>query len=295
MRFRTLLALLLVFGLLAAACGDDDDTEAGADDDTTADDDATDDDDTAGACDTLPTKTEGVLTVATGEPAFLPWVGDDNPEGGEGFEAALVYALAEELGVDDVEWVRTGFDEAVTAGEKDYDFNIQQYSITAARDEVVDFSDGYYTTEQAIIGPADSGIAGATTLADLADYQLGAAIGTTSLIYIDDAIKPDSDAAVYDTYADAKAAFDAGQLDGIVADGPTAFYITAVEIPEATIVGALEEVGSAPEELGLLFEDGNSLVPCVNAAIAELKSEGKFDEFAEEWLAGIGDYKTIGS
>lgn len=278
MKFFRALCLLLAATLFAAACGSDDGTESAA---------------TDGSCDTLPTKVDGVLTVATGEPAFPPWVENDDPASGAGFESAVVYAVAAELGVETVEWTRTGFDEAVTAGEKDYDFNIQQYSITAERDEVVDFSDGYYEVEQAIIGLDGSAATGAGSLADLQDLRLGAAIGTTSLDYIDGTIEPSTDAAVYDDNVAAKSGFDAGQIDGVVLDLPTAYYITAVEIPEASIIGVLPRVGDNPEELGMLFEEGSALVPCVNAALATLKDNGTMDALEDEWLNQGGSIPSL--
>jgi polar amino acid transport system substrate-binding protein len=290
--WRSLLALLLALGLVAAACGDDSGDDDAATDDTEAGSDTTE---AAASCDPLPTKEEGVLTVATGEPAFPPWVeGDDDPTSGEGFEAALVYALAEQLGVaeEDVTWVRTGFDEAVAPGPKDFDFNLQQYGITPERDEVVDFSDGYYTVQQAIIGAEDGPIADATSVADLQEFQLGAAIGTTSLDYIDEVIQPDSEALVFDDNAAAKAAFDAGQVDGIVFDLPTAYYITSVEIPDASIVGVLPVVGDA-EELGMLFETDSPLVPCVNEALATLRDDGTLEALQQEWLQAGGDIPTL--
>ena len=295
MRSRTILALLLAFGLLAAACGDDDTTTTDAADEPapSGDEDMDEDMDDAAPCAQSLTKTEGVLTVATGEPVFPPWMEDDDPSNGRGFESALVYALAEEMGLDTVEWVRTGFDEAIAPGSKDYDFNIQQYSITAERDEVVDFSDGYYQVEQAIIGAADADIAAATSLADLADARLGAAVGTTSLDYIDNVIQPNNDASVYNDNADAKSAFDAGQVDGIVFDLPTAYYITAVEIPEASIIGVLPRSGAAPEELGMLFEDGSPLVECVNAALATLRGDGTIDALEDEWLNQGGSIPSL--
>jgi polar amino acid transport system substrate-binding protein len=298
--WRSLAALLLALGLVAAACGDDSSDDAT--DDTESTEAASDTTAAAGACDELPLKTEGTLTVATGEPAFPPWVegpdaaetGEGDPYSGEGFESALVYAIADQLGIaeDSVEWVRTGFDEAVAPGPKDYDFNIQQYGITPQRDEVVDFSDGYYTVQQALVARPDSSVAEATTLADLQDEQLGAAIGTTSLTYIEDVIQPDSEAAVFDDNAAAKAAFDADQVDGLVFDLPTAFYITAVEIPDSQIVGVLPVVGDA-EELGMLFEDGSELVPCVNEALATLRDDGTLAALQEEWLQAGGDIPTL--
>jgi polar amino acid transport system substrate-binding protein len=296
-RSRIFLAALTSATLLLAGCGDDDD-EAGTDttDDTTGD---TSSDTTGGSaeCDTeaLPLKEEGALTVATGEPAFPPWVVDDDPTNGDGFESAVVYAIVGELGLDpeSVEWVRAGFDEAIAPGEKDYDFNIQQYSITPERDEAVDFSTGYYEVEQALVAAADGPLAGATSISELADAQLGAALGSTSLDYIDEVIQPSSEAAVFDDNAAAKAAFDAGQVDGLVFDLPTAYFITSVEIPDASIVGVLPPAGGEPEELGILFEDGSPLVACVNTALESLRSAGTLEELEDEWLNQGGDIPTL--
>ncbi len=284
-KIHRILSLLFALALVAAACGSDDDSAETASDGDAAD------------CDTLPTKTDGVLTVATAEPVFPPWMEDDDPTNEQGFESALVYALAGELGLDSasVEWVRTGFDEAIAPGEKDYDFNIQQYSIRADRDEVVDFSDGYYQVEQAIIGRPDSPAASASSLSDLAELRLGAAIGTTSLDYIETVIEPSTEAAVYDDNAAAKAAFDAGQVDGIVFDLPTAYFITAVEITDASIIGVLPRESDSPEELGMLFEDGSPLVPCVNEALASLRSGGTIDSLEDDFLNQGGSIPTLSS
>jgi polar amino acid transport system substrate-binding protein len=328
MRARSWAASVLALSLVVASCGGDDDdaadtsdttvAEAPADEpssDTTAAPEttaatetseatatttaATDAPAAGGECDPLPVVTEGQLTVATGETVFPPWMGAaeddfDDPTTGTGYEGALVFALAEELGFapDQIEFVRTGFDEVIAPGDKDWDFNIQQYSITPERDEVVDFSDGYYTVEQAIIGRADSPAASATSLADLKPLNIGAAIGTTSLDYAEQVIAPDSEVQVYDDNAAAKAAFDANQVDAIVFDLPTAYYITAVEITDASIIGILPS-GGPSAELGMLFEDGNPLVGCVNAALSTLRDAGTLDALEEEWLAQGGGIPTI--
>jgi polar amino acid transport system substrate-binding protein len=292
--FRTLAALLLALGLVAAGCSSDDSEDTSSDTTGAAGDEAA-------ACDPLPLKTDGTLTVATGEPAVPPWVsgvdadGNDDPTTGEGFESALVYDLADQLGIaaEDVEWVRTGFDEAIAPGAKDYDFNIQQFGITPDRDEVVDFSDGYYDVQQVVIAAEDAPIADVTSVSELADYNLGAAIGTTSLDYIDDVIQPSNEAAVFDDNAAATAAFDAGQVDGIVYDLPTAYYITAAEIPDSTIVGVLPQAGAEPEQLGMLFETGSPLIPCVNEALATLRDDGTLAALQEEWLSAGGDIPTL--
>jgi polar amino acid transport system substrate-binding protein len=278
------LSLLLALVLVLAACGTSDDSAGG----------------TAGDCElgdisTLDLKTSETLTVATGEPVFPPWMMDDDPSNGQGFEAAVVYAVAEELGFEasQVTWVRTGFTEAIVAGEKDYDFNVQQYSISADRDEVVDFSDGYYQVRQAIVGYEDSAAVGAASVDDLKPLKIGAQIGTTSLDYVENVIQPDEPAAVYDTNADAKAALDAGQVDALVFDLPTAYYVTAVEIEGSVILGQLEDVGDDPEELGFLFEEGSALVPCVNEALGALRDNGALADIEQEWLAQGGDIPTI--
>ncbi|MDH3249589.1 MAG: ABC transporter substrate-binding protein [Acidimicrobiia bacterium] len=278
------LSLLLAIALLAVACGTDDGTGDGGSADCEL-----------GDISTLDLKADGTLTVATGEPVFPPWMIDDDPSNGQGFESAVVYAVADELGFEpgQVEWVRTGFTEAIVAGEKDYDFNVQQYTITEERDQVVDFSDGYYALRQAIVGYADSAAVGATSVADLQALRIGAQIGTTSLDYIENIIEPEQPAAVYDTNADAKAALDADQVDALVFDLPTAYFVTAVEIEGSVILGQLEEVGDQPEELGFLFEEGSTLVQCVNEALASLRDAGTLADIEQEWLAQGGDIPTI--
>lgn len=284
MKLTRAICILAFAAVLAAACGSDDTTDAGAGDSAAGD---------TASCESLPTKVDGTLTVATGEPVFPPWMEDDDPTNGDGFESALVYALADELGIATVEWTRTGFDEAIAAGEKDYDFNIQQYSINDERDRVVDFSDGYYEVEQAIIGLADSPAASAGSIEALKDLRLGAAIGTTSLDYIEEVIEPDADANVYDDNAAVKAAFDANQIDGLVVDLPTAYFITAVEITDASIIGVLPRSGDSPEELGMLFADGSDLVACVDEALEAMRDAGTIEALEDEWLNQGGSIPTL--
>ncbi len=280
---RTWTVLIIALALVAAACGGSDNTTTPADDGN------------AVACgvDDLALKTPGTLTVATGEPVFPPWMEDDDPTNGEGFESAVVYAVATEMGIANVEWVRTEFDAAISAGEKDYDFNIQQYSITEERDQIVDFSRPYYSAKQALVGFNASVVAEGATVADLKDLRFGAAIGTTSLSYIDDVIKPITAAAVYNDTVDAKSALEAGQIDVLVMDLPTAYYITAVEIEGSEIVGVLPGLTAAPEELGMLFEEGSKLVPCVNKALDSLDADGTLAKLETQWLNQGGDITVI--
>jgi polar amino acid transport system substrate-binding protein len=219
---------------------------------------------------------------------------DDDPTNGQGYESAVAYALASELGfaAADVVWVRTAFDEAIAPGSKSYDFNMQQYSITEERDEVVDFSRAYYETQRAVIALADTTAAAARTLADLANVELGATIGTTDLDYIERVIGV-SDAAVYNTQADTISALQAGHIEATVVGLPTAYYLTAVEIPEAVIVGVLPDAGDTGEGMGLLFEDGSPLVGCVNRALDAMWADGTIDGFVEEWLQQDGSIPEI--
>ena len=241
--------------------------------------------------------TPGTLTIATGEPAFPPYVIDDDPTNKQGFEAAVAYAVANEMGFSDdqVTWVRTGFDEAIAPGPKSFDFNLQQYSITEEREQVVDFSDPYYETSQALVGYADSAVVGVTSIDELKSYKLGAQIGTTSLAYIEDVIQPDEPAAVYDDNVAAKAALDAGQVDAVVFDLPTAFYVTAVEIEGSQVIGVLETPDESADYFGLLMQNESPLRNCVNAAIGRLREAGTLEALAEEWMQSGGDIPTISS
>ncbi len=231
---------------------------------------------------------EGKLTIGTGSPAFSPWVENDAPESGEGFEAAVGMAIAAELGYEgeNVVWVRTTFDEAIAPGEKNFDFNMQQYSITPEREETISFSDPYYSSNQAIVALADSPAEGATTVADLVDVKFGAQAGTTSLTFINDIIKPSNEAFVYDDNAGAKAALEAGQIDAIVVDLPTALYISAVEIEGTSVVGQFPgSAGGLTDDFGAVFTKDNPLVACVNTALAALKESGELAKIEQTWLS----------
>jgi polar amino acid transport system substrate-binding protein len=233
----------------------------------------------------------GVLTIGTDEPSFPPWFDfEGGPETGTGFESAVAYAVASELGFseDEVTWVVVPFTNSFAPGEKDFDFDINQISITEERDQAVDFSDGYYDVNQALLGFADSEIASATTIDELKAFRLGAQVGTTSLDFITDVIQPESEPLVYDTNADAKAAFDAGQLDGLVLDLPTAFFVSATEIEGSTVVAQFPPAGES-EQFGMLFEEGNPLRDCVNQALANVDLEA----IQQEWLSDVVEAPII--
>ena len=238
------------------------------------------------APDELQTITAGKLTIGTGLPAYEPWVVGDAPESGEGFEAAVAYAVAAELGfaAEDVVWVRTTFDEAIAPGPKNFDFNLQQYSITDERKEAVDFSSPYYSTAQTVITVAGSKAAEATSLADLKGLLIGAATGTTSFAAIENVIAPTAGAQAFNSNDDAKAALANGQVDAIVVDLPTAFYLTAVELDGGKILGQLAGA-EAGDTFGLVLDKGSPLTAAVSAAVDALRAGGKLAELETTWLA----------
>lgn len=289
-RLTKLLSLLFVFTLVAAACGSDSD-------DATADSDGGEDasGDLDCSVDNLDLFADGTLTIATGEPVFPPWMIDDDPTNGQGFESAVAYALVEEmgLGADAITWVRTDFDVAIAPGDKDYDFNMQQYTPTDERDEVVDFSVSYYDVQRSVLTFEGSPTVGAANFGDLAGGTWGATIGTTDLDYIETEMGiPASDIAVFDTQADVVAAMVAGQIDSTVVGLPTAFYLSAVELDAGVIAGVLPD-GTGNEAMALLFTEGNPIRDCVDVALTSLRDAGTLDAIAGEWLQGGGDIPTI--
>jgi polar amino acid transport system substrate-binding protein len=252
-------------------------------------------DQTPAECAQGKTLTEGTLTIATDTPAYDPWFRNNDPSNGKGYESAVAYAVAKQLGFDTsaVKWVKEPFNKSYAPGDKDFDFDINQISITPARAKVVDFSDGYYDAAQAVIAVKGSPAASATTLAELKQYKIGAQTGTTSLSAIRDQIQPDSDAVVFQNTNDAKQALLNGQVDAIVADLPTAFYLTAAEIPKGTIVGQFQQEGGSPEQFGMLFQKGNPLVGCVNLALSNLKQDGTLEGFEKKWLSDTVDVPVL--
>ena len=243
---------------------------------------------------TLATLTEGKLTIGTGLPAYEPWVVGDAPESGEGFEAAVAYAVAAELGFapEDVIWVRTTFDEAIAPGAKNFDFNLQQYSITEERKAAVDFSSPYYYTAQTVITVAGSAAEGAKSLADLQGLLIGAATGTTSLKAIEDIIKPTQGAQAFNSNDDAKAALANGQVDAIVVDLPTAFYLTAVELEGGLILGQLEGA-KAGDSFGLVLDKDSPLTEAVSAAVDRLRENGTLAGLEAQWLADYANAPVL--
>lgn len=254
--------------------------------------------------DTLETQTAGTLTIGTDNPAFPPYfdppadgeeqtdpweVGLGDPTNGRGFESAVAYAVAGELGFSDdqVEWIPVPFDLSYAPGEKDFDFYLAQVSFTEERAEQVDMSEGYYFVNQALVARAGTPIADAASIEDVAGFRLGVAQGTTSLAYITEQIQPAEEPRVYNDNDGAIDALNADQVDGIVVDLPTAFFITAVQLDDGVIVGQFPSAGEDDEQehFSLVLEKDSPLTDCVNDALAALKASGELEAITDEWLS----------
>lgn len=234
------------------------------------------------------TITDGMLTVATGNPAYFPWVIDDAPESGQGFEAAVAYAVADQMGFDahHVTWVRTTFDQAIQPGEKSFDINLQQFSITEDRDKIVDFSAPYYSSAMAVLtrqGVVDGGAL--PKLDSLKELKWGVMGGTTNMSLLVDLIDPSAMPLVYNDNADVTAAMKAGQIEAALFDLPTALYLSAVVLDDGALLGQFPAERSAnPDQFGMLMAEGSALKPCVDAALEALTADGTMAAIEAEWL-----------
>lgn len=248
----------------------------------------------------LALKTAGKLTIGTDNPAYPPYyqipssgtatkpweLGD--PTNGEGFESAFAYALAATLGFEksDVAWTVVPFDNAFAPGAKPFDFDVNQISFKPDRAQAVDMSDGYYTLNQSVVALKANKLATATSIAGMMGFKFGAQVGTTSLDTINNVIKPTAPAMIYNTNDDAIAGLKAKQIDGLVVDLPTAFYVTAAQVENSVIVGQFPApTGSDAEHFSVVLPKDSALTPCVNAAIAAMKSDGTLDAITKEWLS----------
>ncbi|WP_329088041.1 MULTISPECIES: ABC transporter substrate-binding protein [unclassified Streptosporangium] len=231
-------------------------------------------------------KTPGKLTIGTDKPAYEPWFSDDDPSNGKGFESAVAYAVAGQLGFakGDVTWATVKFDSAFAPGAKQFDFDVNQVSVTPDRAKVVDFSKGYYTVKQAVVALDGSKVASATDLAGLKDAKIGVQVGTTSLQAVKDVIQPSSELNVYNEQIDAVNALKNKQVDAVVVDLPTAFYVTAAQVENSKIVGQFGAASGEPEVFGAVFEKGSPLVGCVDEAIDKLTASGELAKIETEWL-----------
>lgn len=266
------LAIFLPVLLLVAGCGSSDDSTTDA---------------SATTCKPgqLPTKEQGVLTVATDQPAYPPYFEDDDPTNGEGFESAVAYAIADQLGYPaaKVKWTVEPFNSSYAPGPKDFDFDVNQISISPVREKAVDFSSPYYTANQAVVALKDSDAAGAKSLADLQETQIGVQIGTTSLDAVEAEIDPSEQPEVFNNSGDVVTALKNEQIDAVVVDLPTALFLTAVQVPEATVVGQFSAPGG--DQWGALLAKDSPLTACVSEAVDELRESGELQQLETRWMS----------
>jgi len=242
---------------------------------------------TAEACakDALKTRKPGTLTVGTDKPAYEPWFVDNDPTNGKGYESAVAYAVAEELGFakNEVTWTVASFNQAISPAPKTFDVDINQVSITPARAKNVDFSSGYYDVAQSVVTIKGSKAENAKSLADLKKVKLGAQVGTTSYTAAKDTIAPSQKVAVYNTNDDAKAALANGQIDALVVDLPTGLFLAAADLENGKLVGQVPTSGT-PEQFGMVLDKGSALTPCVSKAVDALRTDGTLKKLEEQWL-----------
>src|SRR4051812_2688698 len=291
-RLALLVLLVLPLAALAAGCGSSSKSSSGSTSTTAS----------CGSKDDLNLVTSDQLTIGTDNPAFPPWFGGtpkkpwqvSDPRSGQGYESAVAYAVAKQLGFSkaEVDWTRVPFNTSFAPGPKTFDFDINQISSTPARAKVVDFSDSYYDVNQSVVVNKGTPIASATSIAALKPYSLGAQLGTTSYQFIQDTIKPSKKPSVFPQNAGAVQALKNKQIDGLVVDLPTAFYVTAVQVPNSKVLGQFEaEPGG--EHFGMVFQKGNTLVGCVNSALAKLRSDGTLKQLQQQWLAKATGAPTL--
>jgi polar amino acid transport system substrate-binding protein len=243
----------------------------------------------------LKTLHHGVLTLGADDPLYEPWYADNNPTNGKGFEDAVAYAVAAELGFNksDVHWVRVTFNNAIAPGPKTFDYDLDEFSIDAQRRQAVDFSTPYYTVHEAIVGLAGSAAAKAHTLAAVRQLQLGAQIGTTDYTTIVDQIRPTKSPRIYNSNSDAIEALEDGQIQGLVVDLPTAFEITSGEAKGTVIIGQLKSVPGSPEQFGILLDKGSPLTACVDKAVQGITVDGALAKLTTKWLAEVGSAPVL--
>ena len=272
-KLLAIFSLVAAFALLAAGCGG-----GSGGDSTTA---------SAAECTSgkLPTVSEGVLTVATDKPAYPPYFEADEPANGKGFESAVAYAIGEQLGYPKakVKWTVEPFDSSYAPGEKHFDFDVNEISITPVREKAVDFSAPYYRANQAVVALDGSAAAKAKSLADLKDTKIGVQINTTSLSAVEEEIEPSSQPDVFNNSNDVVTALKNGQVEAVVVDLPTALYLTAAQVENATVVGQFGK--SSGEAWGALLAKESPLTACVSEAIESLEASGQLERITQRWMS----------
>lgn len=243
--------------------------------------------------DGLQTVTEGKLTIATGEPNYEPWFVDDDPANGKGFEAAVAAEVADELGypADDIVWVRTTFDGAIAPGPKDWDLNIQQFSITDERKNAVDFSSPYYTTAQAVVAVGSSLAASSTTIDELKEAKVGVASSTTSYTVAKEQLG-DANLSVFNSVDDVVLALKSGQIDAMITDLPGAFYVVGAQLDDGVVTGQFADADGG-DDFGIVLPKGSELTEDVTAAVDALREDGTLDELQQEWLSDAVDVPVL--
>ena len=235
----------------------------------------------------LSTVAEGKLTVGTDRPAFEPWF-KGSPKAYSGYEGEVATEVAKRLKLP-IEWVIEPFNKAYAPGPKDWDFDINQITITEERDRAVDFSDGYFKNNQGVLALEGSPVAEAKSISELKDFQFGAQVGTTSLAFINSTIQPSAEAKVFDTTNDAVSALKNGQIDALVTDVVTTVYLRDFEVDNSVVLGQYPKT----EQFGMVFEEGNPLVECVNGALEEMKSDGTLEKLEQKFLQQYLEVPTL--
>jgi polar amino acid transport system substrate-binding protein len=234
----------------------------------------------------------GVLTVATDTPAFTPWFVNNTPANGQGYESAVAYAVAAQLGFShsQVTWVHEPFNSVYSPGPKAFDFDLNEVSYTPSRARAVAFSDSYYPVQQSIVALKGSAIVTKHSPAQLKTYLYGDEIGTTGLTYIESDIQPTKQPKVFNTLALAASALEAHRVDALVVDTPTGQYMASAQLKHAVLVAQFPTVG---EHYGMVLAKGNRLVTCVNKALATLSSNGTLTSLQHKWLGIYLRFPTI--
>jgi polar amino acid transport system substrate-binding protein len=274
MRASAFAAALLLTTVTLAACGSDDQDTAST----------STPQGTAPNCDpaNLALKTPGTLTVATDKPAYSPYFEDDTPSNGKGFESAVAYAIAKQLGVPNVKWTVVPFNASYKPGSKDFDFDVNQISINDARKKAVDFSSPYFTAPQAVLAVKGSSAASATSLAELKDAKLGVQVGTTSLDAATQSIAPSNQPQVFNDSNDLVSALKSGRVEAVVVDLPTAIYLANAELDDGVVVGQFDAPGG--DDWGAALEKDSKLTACVSQAVDKLQASGELAKLQKQWI-----------
>ncbi len=283
------LSLLAALAVLVAGCGGGDDSTSSGGETASGGGESTEASASACAPGELDTVSDGVLTVATDKPAYPPYFEDNDPTNGEGFESAVAYAIGAELGYPKakVNWTVVPFDSSYAPGPKDFDFDVNQISITPVREKAVDFSAPYYRANQAVVALDDSDAAKAKSLADLKDTKIGVQINTTSLSTVEEEIEPSNKPEVFNSSNDVVTALKNGQVEAVVVDLPTALYLTAAQVEDATVVGQFGKASG--EEWGALLAKESPLTACVSEAVESLETSGELETITQRWMSQAAD------